>query len=40
MMNFFYHFNMEAADLLQNLSLDSESKTVPEPAKKVSIFLL
>lgn len=34
MMNFFYHFNMEAADLLQNLSLDSESKTVPEPASR------
>ncbi|XP_027358357.1 YTH domain-containing protein ECT1-like isoform X2 [Abrus precatorius] len=35
-MNFLYLYNIEAADLLQNFSLDSESKTVrvPEPVKK------
>jgi len=42
MMSFIYHFNAEAADLLQNLSLDSEPKTavVAEPAKKVCIFAI
>jgi len=34
LMSFLYHFNAEAADLLENLSLDSE------PAKKVCVFAI
>lgn len=38
-MDFLYLVVVEAADLLQNLSLDSDSSTigVPEPAKVVSV---
>lgn len=37
----FFSFNIEAAELLQNLSLDSQPKTleIPEPTKKVIKYL-